>query len=337
MMSEVLATEVGDRVQKSWNIKNWGSNHQMIVAADIGLHVEVGDPKVALRFFLRSKEKYVKGTQHHLAFQSKWYSLCAEVLTQLSEKAVIKVTATATGDGKNSLTGSGAINLNKSKGKTVEVIDHFIYYELRYVNNDGTSRLQLSQSGGYFAYSVNEMNISVDAQMFHFSDTDNNVASDIEKNLLAEAEDSLINDLKNMLIEYENYADIKLESKDHMTLDAHKFILAARSRYLRKYIDDAMKADNFNGTVKMNVNGKPLVAILHWMYTGELHENAGSVMDEIVDCAVLFELTHMMKLLDTKVITICNNENMFRLYQAAQKNGMPNATDDIAAYIRQHL
>lgn len=178
--------------------------------------------------------------------------------------------------------------------------------------------------------------ITIEAQLFHSTQNDKIVDAlnpVVEES--AEAEESLIYDLKSMFVADENYADIKLESKDHMTLDAHKFILAARSQYLRKCIEDAIKVENFNGTMKMNINGKPLVVILHWMYTGELHENSGNVMEEVVDAAILFELTHLMKLLDKKFISICSKENMFRLYQVAQKNGMPNALDDITVYIRE--
>lgn len=145
----------------------------------------------------------------------------------------------------------------------------------------------------------------------------------------------MIHDLKNMFVEHENYADLKLESLDHMTLDAHKFILSARSRYLRKYIEDAMKAETFNGTIKINVNGKPLVVILRWMYTGEMHENSWNVMEEVVDAAILFELTQLIKVFDRKLISITTKENMFRLYQVAQKNGMAHAMDEISVYIRE--
>lgn len=184
---------------------------------------------------------------------------------------------------------------------------------------------------------LNDVTITINAQSFRWTENDRKNAYPLVPavEVSGEAEESLIHDLKNMFVDHDNYADLKLESKDYMTLDAHKFILAARSRHLRKCIDDAVKVANFNGTMKMNVNGKPLVVILHWMYTGELHENSGNVMEEVVDAAILFGLTHLMKLLDNKLITICNKENMFRLYQVAQKNGMPSAMDDISDYIRE--
>ncbi len=198
--------------------------------------------------------------------------------------------------------------------------------------------LGVPKSGLLEGSNVTDVRIDMKAQLYRVTENGKKIVrnSRVEETLLAsEAEDSFIHNLKNLFIAHENYADLKLESKDHMTLDAHKFIVAARSRVLQKCIDDAMKMENFNGTMRLDVNGKPLVVILHWMYTGELHENSGNVMEEVVDAAIQFELTHLMKLLDGELIDICNKENMFRLYQVAQKNGMPNAMDKIALYIRE--
>lgn len=241
----------------------------------------------------------------------------------------------------------GTITLNKSKGKVVEVIDPFLRFESRSVDQYGQLGDPSYHGLPAAGYLVINLKITIKAELFHLLESGNTVASvetgnavasvetAVGESLLAEAEESLISDLKNMFVAYENYTDLKLESSDHMTLDAHKFILAARSQYLRKCIEDAVKTENFNGTMKININGKPLVVILHWMYTGELHENAGNVMEEVVAAAILFELTHLMKILDRKLVTICNKENMFRLYQVAQKNGMPNAMDQISVYIRE--
>lgn len=91
------------------------------------------------------------------------------------------------------------------------------------------------------------------------------VDTGVETVCVAEAEESFTNDVRNMFLAHDNYGDLKLESKDHMTLNAHKFILAARSRYLQKCIEDAMKIENFNGTMKVNINGEPLVVTLHWI------------------------------------------------------------------------
>lgn len=71
----------------------------MIAAAEVSLHVEVGDPKVALRFFLRPKEKFVKSLQYKNENQTKWYSLCAEILTEINDNAAIEIIVVTTGDG----------------------------------------------------------------------------------------------------------------------------------------------------------------------------------------------------------------------------------------------
>lgn len=45
----------------------------------------------------------------------------------------------------------------------------------------------------------------------------------------------------------ENFSDLKLETKDNMTLSAHRFILAARSPVFRKMIEkEQTKRDNNN-------------------------------------------------------------------------------------------
>ncbi|KAJ6645666.1 hypothetical protein Bhyg_00873 [Pseudolycoriella hygida] len=356
VMSEDIVIKEGKRVEKVWNIKNWRNDAEVIAAAERSLYVEFSNPQVALRFFLRPKERWFSN-ENGGAFCSKWYSFCAEVLTQLNENVVVRVTASVKEDvstqnhqrkvfvglnGVSSIIGGysafvnsrdGVISLHKSNPKVAEVIEHFIYNEGITLNTSGMEQHPHEEIKG-------GIKISVTAQMYDLTDTGNNACSavsDVKKTLSSEAEDSMANDIRNMCDVHDNYADLKLESKDHMTLDVHKFMLAARSRYLRKCIDDAIKAETFNGTIKMNINGKPLVAILHWIYSGELHENASNVMEEVVDAAILFELTGLMKLLDNKVITICNKANMFRLYQVAQKNGMPNAMDDISAFIRKNL
>lgn len=76
------------------------SNYQVIEAAEASLRIDVGDPKVTLSFFLCSKEKFFENALSKCHMQSKWYSLCAEVLTELSDNVIIKVSASANGDGK---------------------------------------------------------------------------------------------------------------------------------------------------------------------------------------------------------------------------------------------
>lgn len=217
----------------------------------------------------------------------------------------------------------------------MEIVDRFIHLESCGMDQDG--QLCAPQHNGLtHGQTVTDVKIEITAELYRSTENGKAEASvDANAKEIAEAEESLSHDLKNMFVSPDIYPDLKLESKDHMTLDSHKFILAARSRYLQKCIDDAMKMENFSGTMKMDVNGKPLAVILHWMYTGGLPEKFENLMEEVVDAAILFELTHLMKLLDRKLITICSKENMFRLYQVAQKNGMPNAMDDISVYIRE--
>lgn len=80
-----------------WTINNWKDTHKLVVAAETSCHVEVGNPKIRLRFFLRPKEKLVTTTYDGSSSQriNKWYSLWTEVQTQVDQNDAIKVTATA--------------------------------------------------------------------------------------------------------------------------------------------------------------------------------------------------------------------------------------------------
>lgn len=77
-----------------------------------------------------------------------------------------------------------------------------------------------------------------------------------------EAESSSIEQLKSMYTAEDNFSDLNLETMDHMTLSAHKFLLAARSPYF--LLEDAVKETDFDGTIRMqDVNGKPLMTHDH--------------------------------------------------------------------------
>lgn len=77
--------------EREWTINNWNTTHEVVAAAKASCYVEVGNPKVELRFFLRQKEKLMNYKGSSIIF--KWYSLCAEVLTCVNENDAIKVTA----------------------------------------------------------------------------------------------------------------------------------------------------------------------------------------------------------------------------------------------------
>lgn len=86
--------------QVSWKLNNWSSLHHVLVAADASCYVEVGDPKVELRFFLRPKEKLHTVHQDNPVL-NKWYSLCAEVLSQIDRNVALKVNASVYGGGSD--------------------------------------------------------------------------------------------------------------------------------------------------------------------------------------------------------------------------------------------
>ncbi len=227
------------------------------------------------------------------------------------------------------------------------VVDEFIH--LKTLKRDPTSGTQIPELGELFkaqneyqkAYNwacvLDDLNIDIEVIIFGAKENvsgKKSFGNDQEKNT-SEADVSMMDHLKRMYAAENNYSDLRLETKDNMSLRAHKFQLAARSPYFRRTIDEAAERE-FYGTLKVpEVNGKPLTIILHWVYTGELHENAGKFLEELVDASIKFELTGLLKLLDKKLITICNVDNMFRLHQVAKNNAMPTAIQNIAAFIKE--
>lgn len=150
-----------------------------------------------------------------------------------------------------------------------------------------------------------------------------------------ECREKFCEDFKKMYINDDNLADLKLETKDGMLLSAHKFVLAARSPVLRAMIMEEVKKEGFTGTLKMSrINAKPMMTILHWIYTGEIREEVGLCMDEVVEAVLSFELGDMFKMLDKEMITVCNPENMMSLFQVAKRNGMPTAMVKLSSFVK---
>ncbi len=100
-----------------WTIKNWNARHKSIVAAEASCLVEVGNPKLGLRFFLRPKEKLMTVLPNAYPVLTKWYSLCAEVITnEVYGNAAIEVIANIFGDN----------NILRTKGnKNIGEIERF--------------------------------------------------------------------------------------------------------------------------------------------------------------------------------------------------------------------
>lgn len=88
------------------------------------------------------------------------------------------------------------------------------------------------------------------------------------------------------------FMDIQLEASDGEVCSGHKLILAARSPYLRHLITADLRSETFNGTIKLEgVTGRPLKAILTWIYTGKLlEEQVWDCIEELVQAAKLFQL-----------------------------------------------
>lgn len=109
---------------------------------------------------------------------------------------------------------------------------------------------------------------------------------------------SLTQNLGVMFNSEENMADLTLEMKDGLLLSAHKFILCARSPVLKILILQEMKKKEFAGVIQIsNVNSKPMLAILHWMYTDELTDKGSNFDGEIAEAAKYFGLQNLVECL----------------------------------------
>ncbi|ODM89108.1 Speckle-type POZ protein-like [Orchesella cincta] len=159
-----------------------------------------------------------------------------------------------------------------------------------------------------------------------------------ESGAVSSPEVILAQDLKGMFANPDNYSDLKLETKDGVETNTHKFILAARSPVLQAIIEKEYAKESFKGVIKIpDFNAKPIIAVLHWMYTGRLSDRTGNVIEEVVIAAKKYQLTDMMRQLDKEMITICNTGNMFQLFEAARQNQLPIAMVQISAFIKENI
>jgi len=159
-----------------------------------------------------------------------------------------------------------------------------------------------------------------------------------ELTLVTSPEVILAQDLKCMFECQDNFSDLKLETKDGVETNTHKFIVAARSPVLKKIIETECAKESFNGIIQItDFNAKPIIAILHWMYSGRLSDRTGNVIEEVVVAAKKYQLTDMMRQLDKEMITICNTGNMFQLFEAARLNHLPIAMVQISAFIKENI
>ncbi|CAL8148562.1 unnamed protein product [Orchesella dallaii] len=148
---------------------------------------------------------------------------------------------------------------------------------------------------------------------------------------------SISQDFMSMLKEEDNYSDIKLETEDGIVTDAHKFVLAARSPVLRAQIEKKMRMNDFNGVITVNMDAKTLEHVLKWMYSGELHENSETNLENVLRAAVAYELTELLVILDKKLVQICTVENMLHLMQTANMYELSQASKDIAEFIKTNV
>ncbi|CAL8112431.1 unnamed protein product [Orchesella dallaii] len=146
---------------------------------------------------------------------------------------------------------------------------------------------------------------------------------------------SMSRDFILMLIDEDNYSDIKLETEDGKVVNAHKFVLAARSPVLRAQIEKNVKTNTFNGVIMLDMESKTLEHILKWIYSGEFDAETG--LDSILHAAAAYELTDLMIILDKKLIQSCTVENMFQLMMTAKRLNLSVAMKQIAQFIKENV
>lgn len=113
----------------------------------------------------------------------------------------------------------------------------------------------------------------------------------------------LVKDLKKIYAKGEDNAltDVLLKSGDGVTLNAHKVILAARSPFFKRLFQwNPTRYSNTSPVRLDDVNGKAMVAVVYWMYTGELQKDVGSSMELVIEVVKKFEMVTLFKILEDK-------------------------------------
>jgi len=113
-------------------------------------------------------------------------------------------------------------------------------------------------------------------------------------------------------------------------------MVIARSPVLKALILDNISKEDFSETIQIpDFNAKAIIAVLHWIYSGELSDRTANLIHEVVVAAKRYELYEMLTLLDNEMINICNTENMFQLFDAAKQNNLTNAMVQLSEFIKE--
>ncbi len=107
---------------------------------------------------------------------------------------------------------------------------------------------------------------------------------------------------------------------------------------MRNLLEEKCSTRGFDGTLGIDdVNAKPLIAILHWMYCEELSKDTGRFMEEVILASEIFQLKELLETLDKKMILFCELGNMLELFRVAQKQSMKTAMKDISAFVKRYV
>jgi len=127
----------------------------------------------------------------------------------------------------------------------------------------------------------------------------------------------------------ETSMDVRFETMDGSILRAHKILLMARSPVFKAMFGTDMK-EGLSGFVNAgDMSSKGMSVVLHYIYTGQLHEDWEEVAAEVIYGAEKYGLKGLLEYCDKMLVTICNEDNSERLCKLAQLYSLKNAESEI--------
>lgn len=159
---------------------------------------------------------------------------------------------------------------------------------------------------------------------------------DIQK-LIARRE--CFNELKDHMCEWLAPFDTKIRCKDGDQIDCHKMVLALRSPVFETMFA-APPSTTEEGTKRSNtihateVTSTAMKVILHFIYTGDLHEDWAEDPAGVVQGAHNYQLVRLLQFFDHHLlIAVCTKENAVKMLRAAEQHSLGNARKAISTYI----
>lgn len=144
----------------------------------------------------------------------------------------------------------------------------------------------------------------------------------------------LWNDMAELLKDPKD-ADVKIKTRDGVIITAHKLILSARVPMFRAMFETDM-AEKSSGVVETpEIGSDAMNIILHYIYTGKLHENWKSAdMTELLNGADQYGLDGLIQYCNHLLITLANDQNAKYLLEVAKLHELNHAEEDLSKYIK---